>query len=911
MRYWRIGCFCLLISALPLGASQPRICHGHWNEENGLLGNSVRSLTQTPDGYIWMGMEDGLIRFDGIRFTRFPSHTADNMGSQMVNRCLTDKKGSLWIGTMDQGLIRIQPGPVLGYTQQDGLCSSHVTCLMEASDRTLWIGTSRGLNRLVSGAVQIIPLPPKLSAPHISSIVEDERGQVWAATYDQGLLRISERGQEMEIESIPWTESDINVLLPLDDHSLWIGTMGRGLYRFDTDTQNRRREQRPGNVSITCLYTDSARNNWIGTYGDGIYLRPGGQDEVIPFQSDGDDPPSKIISAFLEDREYSLWVATLGGGAYTLRKAAVTTLTGKSGLSGDIIFGVFEDSRGRIWSGSIGGGVNCTDETGTKTLTGAQGFPSQSVLSFSETADGSIWMAAVGHGLIRYKDGKLTVYNQRHGLPDTLIRALFTDRHDRLWIGTQQGNLYRREGAGFRKRLHLDARINHIHEEPNGNMLLCTMGQGVVVYTETPGQAHHAPMAGLPGKLYTHVHRDLTGNLWLAAIGQGLLVKTPTGQIQLFNRQDGLPDHTIYVILEDETGRIWCSCNHGVFSISRPSILARLADPNKPLHVTVYGKESGMRSLECNGGSQPAGLRDRKGRLWFPTIKGLARLTPSQIHINLTPPSVLIERVCLDDQICSSDQAMVLRSRGSELKIDFTAISFVYPQRVRFRHRLDGFDKDWIEGQTERSVRYQNLPAGQYRFRLLAANADGLWNTEETQFSLTLRQAFTQTRFFQGLILMLLAGTAVLLHLFLRQRYLQRRIRPKYHSTPLNPTEADGQLDMLNRLMEGEHLYRQASLSVKDLSQRTLLTTRTISQILNERRKQNFFEYINTFRIREARDIIADPQLRRNRSLLDIAYAVGFNSKSAFNRAFKQVCGHTPSEMKRKKGLSGRGKSKI
>jgi len=604
-------------------------------------------------------------------------------------------------------------------------------------------------------------------------------------------------------------------------------------------------------------------------------------------------------------------VATLGGGVYTLRKAAVTTLTRKTGLCGDIIFGVFEDSRGRIWSGSIGGGVNCTDENGTKTLTAAQGFPSQSILSFSETQDGSIWMAALGLGLIRYKEGQLKVYDQYDGLPDTLIRALYTDRLDRLWIGTQRGRLYRREGQQFKKLLHLDARINHIHEEPSGEMLVCTMGQGVWASSEASGQAHYAPLAGLPGRLYTHAHRDRTGNLWLAAIGQGLLVKTPAGQIQLFNRGDGLPDHTIYVILEDESGRLWCSCNHGIFSISRPSILARLADPKKPLHITVYGKESGMRSLECNGGSQPAGIRDRKGRLWFPTIKGLARLIPDQIHINLTPPSVLIEQVCLDGQVCSPDQTRSLRDGGSELKIDFTAISFVYPERVRFRHRLDGFDKVWIDGQSERSVRYQNLPAGQYRFRLLAANADGLWNTEETQFSLTLRQPFTQTRFFQGLILVFLAIAAVLVHLFLRQRYLHKQIRPKYHNSPLNPTEADRQLDMLNRLMEGEHLYRQTSLSVKDLSNRTLLTTRTISQILNERRKQNFFEYINTFRIREARDIIADPKLRQNRSLLDIAYAVGFNSKSAFNRAFKQVCGHTPSEMKQNKGLFSSKNRKI
>jgi len=200
------------------------------------------------------------------------------MGSQMVSHCLTDQKGMLWIGTMDQGLLRIMPEPVTGFTKQDGLCSAQVTCLMEASDRTLWIGTRRGLNRLVSGSLRVIPLPSPLSNPHISSIVEDERGQVWAATYDQGLLRISERSHDLEIESIPWTESDINVMLPLNDHTLWIGTMGRGLYRFDTDSKSSRREQGPGNVSITCLYTDSAQNKWIGTYGDGIYLRPTGDE---------------------------------------------------------------------------------------------------------------------------------------------------------------------------------------------------------------------------------------------------------------------------------------------------------------------------------------------------------------------------------------------------------------------------------------------------------------------------------------------------------------------------------------------------------------------------------------------------------------------------------------------------------
>ncbi len=890
----------MLLLNLPMAASLPQVCHGHWHEENGLPGNSVLSLAQTPDGYIWLGMENGLVRFDGIRFHRCPLNGESALTGHLVSQCLTDQGGALWIGTMDQGLIRHSSGHFVRYTSEKGLCSNQITCLLEASDRTLWIGSRRGLNRLNNGVLRRIELPEGQCSAHISSIIEDHKGYLWVATYDQGLMRFSEREQNLEIETVPRIDADINVLHALDDETVWIGTMGRGLYRFNTNTKTFRRELQPGDVSITCIFTDVEQNLWIGTYGDGIYVKPKDQDVIVPFHPGSEELPSKIISAFLQDREYSIWVATLGGGILNLRKGVISTLTTKTGLSGDIIFGVFEDSRGRIWSGSIGGGVNCTDDSGTTTLTAAQGFPSQSVLCFSESGDGSIWMGAVGHGLLRLQGSKIRIYDDDDGLPDKLIRSLYTDRQDRLWIGTQQGNLYRMEHERFVRLLHLDARINHIYQVPNGDILLCTMGQGVVVYSDDPSRPRYFPMRDLPGTLYTCALLDQTGNLWLAAIGQGLVMKGEDGLIRLFTRKEGLPDHTIYVILEDETGRIWCSSNHGIFSISRQSIMSNLMNPQKPLHISIYGKESGMRSHECNGGSQPAGLRDRLGRLWFPTIKGLARLTPAHIHINLTPPSVLVEKLELDGKSYNPAYPVEVHSKRSELKIDFAAISFVYPQRVRYRYQLEGFDRNWLDGQSERSIRYQNIPSGRYRFRLLAANADGLWNTEETGFALTLRPFFYQTWLFKAILLVFLMGISVVLHLYLRRRYLRQRLKPKYTQSLINPVEADSQLKMLVRLVEGERLYRQASLSVGDLSRRTLLTTRTISQILNERRQQNFFEFINSFRIHEAREIIADPLRRRHRSLLEIAYAVGFNSKSAFNRAFKHFYGHTPSELKNK-----------
>lgn len=890
-----IGLFCLrLWPVSPEGLSLARF--SGWSEENGLGGNTVNTIVQTPDGYIWLGLENGLQRFDGQRFHLFHKENTPEIAST-INHLIVDRNGVLWIATRSSGLVQCKEGRFRVFGPADGLTNREVWCLQEAADGAIWIGTRQGLFRCQDEKIQAVPLPGAMRQAHIRALCEDRIGNIWVGGVQHGLAVVRRKGDEFDAQGKGFVGLPITCLFEDNAGTLWIGTFSRGLFTLQGGERPvcSIREGLPVD-NITSLYQDRNGNLWIGTYGGGIAVRPPGGGPPTIHDTD-EEFHSKNILCMFEDREQTIWVGTYGGGAHTLRPPTIRTLTSRNGLAGDITFAVFQDKRRRVWVGSIGYGATVIENGRSRVLTSRDGLSANAVVAFAETADGAVWLGTIGGGVCRWKDGVIRVFGMRDGLGDSTCRALICDRAGRLWAGSDQGNLFLLQGERFTRIAQVGARINGLYPDTPDDLLVCTMGRGLGrLRRVSEGEYRFDPLP-VPAREILCCLEDDGGALWLGTTGDGLL-RLHGRALRSVTKADGLPDNTIYAVLPDHERHLWLSTNNGICRLNRGELQRFLASRTARLHVSRFGREDGMRSLEGNGGCQPPAWRGDDGIMWFPTMRGLAQIRPETVGINRQIPPVCIERVRYAGREYPGNGPLVFRGAGHDLDVEYTALSFIHSARIGFKYKLEGRDGDWIECGGERRAHLPTLAGGRYRLHVQACNSDGLWNTRGAVLEFRIEPYLHQAAWFRiGLLLLGLAGVAAVLCV-LRKHFVFHRIRRKYADSPLDPHEAESCLRAVIRLLAEEKLYRRPDLTARMLAQRVPVSTRTLSQVLNEKLRQNFFEFVNQYRIEEARQRLCASS-DKECSILEIAYAVGFNSKSAFNRAFKHFCGHPPSRLKK------------
>ena len=522
-------------------------------------------------------------------------------------------------------------------------------------------------------------------------------------------------------------------LLEDSDGSLWIGTAGGGLNRFrDGRFTALTKPKALSNNVVVSLYEDRERSLWIGTDGDGLNrLRDG---KVTPFGTK-EGLSNDVVRSVYEDRQGTLWIGTDGGGLNRFKDGRFTTFTTKDGLSSDHVASIFEDRAGSLWIGTLGGGLNrLRPAGGFSAFTTKQGLASDDVVAIYEDREGVLWVGTTG-GLSRLKDGRFTSFTRKDGLSDDRIKSIYEDRDGGLWIGT----------------------IGGLNRFKDGHFTSFTTKDG------------------LSDNRVAALHEDADGTLWIGTSGGGL-DRFRDGRFTAITAKAGLHDDRVLDTFEDSQGNLWMSCNRGIYRASKKDLnafadgkLARIASPS-------YGMSDGMRSPECNGENQPAGWKTRDGRLWFPTIKGVAVIDPAHLPLNPFPPPVALEEVVADGRSLDGapGSTVVLQPGSAKLVLRYTALSLRVPQRVRFMYRLDGFDKDWVDAGTERTAHYTNLPPGTYRFRVKASNDDGVWNENGAALELRLLPFFHQTRTFQALCALGLVFLGTGAHR-LRMRRLKRR----------------------------------------------------------------------------------------------------------------------------------------
>src|SRR5262245_31850831 len=753
-----------------------------WKAENGLPQNSVQAIVQTRDGYLWLGTQEGLVRFDGVQFTIFDAGNTKTLKSSYIRALCEDPAGSLWIGTDGGGLSRFRDGVFTGYTTADGLSHNTVSSLADDADGGLWVGTYGGglSHRDGAGGFRALTTRDGLPSNLVKAVHRSREGSVWIGTDGSGLGRWKDGALTSYGVGDSVARNTINAIREDARGQLWIGTSG-GIYRFKGGRFTPAAIGGAGaSAAVYAITEDRDGGLWIGTGGKGLHrLGEDGGGKAASFGL-AEGLSNEIVYAIVQDREGSVWVGTGGGGLDRLRRGPFSSVSTRRGLSHDQTSAVLEDRDGVLWIGTWGGGLNRLQGRAREAYTSRRGLSSDIVSSLFEDRRGDLWIGTYGAGLNRLRDGTITTYDHSKGLANDTVWGLCEDRDGVLWIGTS-GGLSRREHGVFRSYTSRDGLSNDmvraVHCGATG-VWLGTNGGGLL-HLENGRFVSYTTKDGLASDLVYAIYEDTHGVLWIGTGGG--LSRYESGTLTSFTTQDGLCESRVFQILEDRNGYLWMSSNKGISRVARKDLetFARTRGGGGRIGCTLYGLAAGMKSAECSGGSQPAGWKTRDGSLWFPTIEGVVVIDPDRTRTSGIAPPVVIETVLVDKSPASSGGNRVyaeLPPGSGELEFHYAALSFLDPDKIRFQYRLEGFDEDWIDAGTRRAAYYTNIPPGAYRFRVKACNSDGLWNETGAAFDLRLRPHVYETRTFLGGVL--LGGVLLAFALYrLRVKSLKSRER--------------------------------------------------------------------------------------------------------------------------------------
>jgi diguanylate cyclase (GGDEF)-like protein len=770
--------------------------HDVWNTKHGLPQSSVEAILQTQDGYLWLGTQEGLARFDGTRFTVFDKANTPALRHNRVLALLEDRARNVWIGTEGGGLVRMTDGVFTGYGAAQGLPNDRVRAVAEDAAGTLWVGTDGGLARLQGGRFRTYAAREGLPGDAVRALAAAPDGTLWVGTR-AGLARM--RNGEVDRERPGGAAAGPVLALWADaDGTVWAGTRG-GLLRLRKDGVRRfgPREGLPGGP-VRALWRDREGSLWVGTEGSGLARLSGERAATFTVR---DGLANANVVAIREDREGSVWVGTQDGGLTRLGAVKFVTYSVREGLAGDIVWPVLEDREGNVWVGTSDSGLSRIRGGAVRNYGTRDGLSSNSIQALAEDRDGALWIGTRGGGLDRLKDGRFTTYTTQDGLPGDSVSALLADRDGSLWVGIRDSDSARlarlQDGVftvyGTAQGMPEDA-VHFIHQDRDGRVWLATNGSGLAVFRDGAFETY-TTRDGLPTDIVNTLHEDGDGTLWIGTYGGGL-VRLRDGRFTSFTTAEGLYDNAIFHILEDGAGNLWMSCNKGVFRVAKRELEELARGELSALHPVAYGVEDGMKSRECNGANQPAGWRGADGRLWFPTIMGVVSIDPARIRTNPVPPPVFVEQVSAGRALLPARDGLAFAPGTESFEFQYGALSLSSPERVRFRYKLEGLDRDWVDVGARRVAYYTRIPPGAYRFVVTAANEDGVWNEQGAAIAFKLTPHFYTTGWFYALCLAAAAALSWAATVVYR-----RRVKAREQTLLRVVEERTQQLEQANRTL--------------------------------------------------------------------------------------------------------------
>ncbi|MCI0534974.1 MAG: histidine kinase [Verrucomicrobiales bacterium] len=779
---WFIATLTALLAVQSSMAATSSVLAGYrldrWTTADGLPQNKIESILQSSNGYIWVGTQHGLARFDGVEFTVIRQAQALNTVLPAVPALAqASVDGGLWIGT-SAGLFRLYDHQLTWFTETNGLPHRKVWKLLARAVGELWIETEVGLCRFENGKFRRIGQEDGLPDDHVRCWAESQEGDLWVGTetwrrrYDDPTGRFVEiplpgLPDNLPIRSMAFSRS--GDLLLGTDHGLYRGKKGHWEHFGAEDGL--------GDPWIHLIFEDSTRQLWVGTKESGLHCLDGKRFRQIDL---GIFDSEFAVDRMCEDREGNLWVATREG-LVRLQRQPIRTLTVANGLADNRISTVYAGPDDTVWIGSGLGLSWVRPNGGIGSCRHPFARPQSNVCGLCVDGDGTLWAGAFG--LFQFRDDILLPTGHFAHLS---TQSIYKDRSGALYVGTEKGvsRYDRGEKRWFPFADGLGANGGDVFlEDSAGNLWI---GNDAGLHRLRDGRiTRFSESDGLAGGGAKAILEDKDGSLWIGNDG-GLLRFAQDGFVRI-GLEHGLPEPIVHQILDDGNGFIWLSGLKGLHRVSRDELLAVAEGRQLKARFISLDEADGMLSGETSGGIAPAGCRTRDGRLWFPTIKGVVVVEPKAIRVNDIPPPVVIEQVKADEQVIFGDgiqnnQSLVTSpptrigpGRGRVLEIRYTANSFVAPEKIRFQYRLEGRDKKWIDAENRRFAFYTDLRPGSYSFRVKASNNHGVWNEAGDSFAFAIAPRFTETVAFYFAIAATILGIGLGLHRFRlkHQRHIQ------------------------------------------------------------------------------------------------------------------------------------------
>lgn len=722
-----------------------------WQVEDGLPQNSVTSIAQTRDGYLWLGTYGGLARFDGVRFKTFTALDNPKLEDDDIVSLYEDARGALWIGhesgvltcyrngrfeNMVGGAVSIRRKVVAINADSDGnIWALHDGgALQAASDGRvlpkrnpyaagplefvrdtageLYVNRDGRVSLLRKGKLESIDFGPAKSSGYVEGFAASADGGLWIVRDSR--LKEWKHGRWVEDRGpCQLGQNSISAMIEMAGGCVAVGTNENGFYLFYPSGQARHFGQGDGLPEnwVRSLCQDREGDLWIGVGTSGIVMM---KPALFTVTNSPDHWQGDTVLSVAPGKDGTLWIGSEGGGLYRLRNGQWSHFGREQGLQSGYVWSVAEDSEGHVYAGTWGGGLY--------ELAGDRCIPvpgldagSAPVLALDCTPDDNGFWAGIGNGLVHWRKGAATwVYKAPAGATDN-ISTVVRDRTGAIWFGITGGGLGR------------------------------LVGGEISVFRRKDGMASDRVNCLLP---------EADGTFWIGTADAGLC-RMKDGRFATISEKQGLASNVICHIADDGLGFLWVSTHRGILRFSKDDLNSCADGRTHDVAGRVYGRDDGLPTLEFSGGLKAAGCQTTDGRLWFTCSKGLVSVNPARVRPNRNPPPVLLESLQVDsrtfDNAGGALNGIRLAPNHLRLEFKFTALSFAAPSRVRFKYRLLGLDKNWVDSGNRRSAFYSQLAPGRYRFQCIASNGYGVWSANRAQMEFTVLPFYWQTWWFLSL----------------------------------------------------------------------------------------------------------------------------------------------------------------
>jgi ligand-binding sensor domain-containing protein/AraC-like DNA-binding protein len=891
-----------------------------WNSSHGLPQNTVNCMVKDNNGFLWLGTESGLVRFDGKKFNSLDTITnSKNLNKTTALMLASD--GKLWIGTEGRGIAVLRDNKVKYYSTADGLPAAAIRAIAEDRDRTIhFASTGKGLIQFRDNTFTTFSTADGLSNDNVTSITVDDDGHLWVGT-ENGLNHLS-YGKCMVYgakDGLP--NNHVTSLFLGKDGILRIGTItGMAAANNPTNgTMLQSLEQMNGHMVFSIL---EDRNGilWVATDRGMYYMtNPGTNNALVPNRSFvfGDGPRSASVISLYEDTDGILWFGTKGRGFGNRYPSSFRFYTTSDGLSHNDISAIYQDEEETVWIGTRGGGLNRFKNGTFESYTQKNGLSSNWITSIYGDKNSTIWIGTPG-GLNRFKDGKFSTFTTAHGLSSSSIRSLYVDHIGNTWIGTNGAglNLFNPEDGTFSvfgaEHGLSNLFVTVITSDKDWNLWVGTCG-GIFLFRNGRFR-NFTTKDGLFGNKINDICTAPDGTVWIVSCCG--LNRYRQGAFTAFKNCKLLSGAAICRVLEDNSRQLWLTTVNGLFRVPEDE-LKHFPEQKKGIIDHCFFGDGALRTTVFSSGGQPAGWKTTDGDLWLPTVDGITVVPGTWSD---TPPlprqKLLIETLLVNDTETKLAKAKTLPSRTKKVEFLLNAPNYTAPETLRFKFRLernryDLIGNTWPDGEEveiSRATRkvYDNLSPGRFVFTAVVGGVGGEWNEGgRVTVKFTIRRPFIETPWFYLMLFISGLAAAAFILFYSRRRAKERALFPswenddKYKTFSLSKKESRLGLRKLLEIMEKEKPFLSPDITLPELGKRIDMSKEELSQVINRELHLNFNAFINRYRIEEAKRKLRDPK-ENQFVVLKIAYEVGFNSKSSFNAVFKRMTGMSPSEYRYK-----------